>query len=233
MKIYGAGSLDDIRACLALGVSGILTNPQGFDQYYGGNMTLAEITRAICSLTDLPVYIQIHGETPDRIVERAYELHRISPKQVGFKIIADEKGFLSIRRLSNAGIRCIATTLFSLPQAAVAASAGAAGICPFISRAAEIGMDPCDVIRSIRSGYDRLANPPEIIAVSTKSVADVELALRAGADAVGMRYPLLKAMAEHPLSRKAELLFAKNWANVKGEDISYLKDAMRLEGIAE
>ena len=80
---------------------------------------------------------------------------------------------------------------------------------------------------------DRLNNPPQIIAVSLKNLADVELALSAGVDAVGMRYPLLKQMMEHPLSQKAELLFAKNWARVKGEDISYLDHALRLEGSAE
>ena len=61
----------------------------------------------------------------------------------------------------------------------------------------------------------------------------MELALSAGVDAVGMRYPLLKQMTEHPLSEKAELLFAKNWARVKGEDVSYLSHGLGLEGSAE
>ena len=52
-------------------------------------------------------------------------------------------------------------------------------------------------------------------------------------DAVGMRYPLLKQMMEHPMSQKAEQLFAKNWARVKGEEVSYLSRALGLEGSAE
>ena len=81
--------------------------------------------------------------------------------------------------------------------------------------------------------YSRLEKAPEIIAVSLKNLTDVELALNAGVDAVGMRYPLIKQMMEHPLSQKAEVLFARNWANVKGEDVGYLQQAMRAEGIAE
>lgn len=152
---------------------------------------------------------------------------------MGFKIISDEKGFWAISYLQKLGINCIATTLFSIAQAAVAASVGAFGICPFISRAREIGMDPYTVLKTIKEGYSRLEKAPEIIAVSMKGVGDVELAIAAGVDSVGMRYPLIADMMKHPLSSKAEALFAKNWANVKGEDVSYLREFMKMEGVAE
>jgi transaldolase len=232
MKIYGAGSLEDIRLCSELGAAGILTNPQGFEQYFEGKMSLPDITRAIVDLTDLPVFIQIHGESTRALIDRARSLHGISP-QVGFKIIADEKGFRAIAALQRESIRCIATTLFSISQAAMAASVGAFGICPFVSRGLYIGLNMYEILAAIREGYDRLDGPPQIIAVSLKNLSDVELALSAGVDAVGLRYPLLKQMMEHPLSEKAELLFAKNWARVKGEDVSYLSHALELKGSAE
>ena len=232
MKIYGAGSLEDIKLCSELGAVGILTNPQGFEQYFEGKMTLPDITRAIVEITELPVFIQIHGENAQALIDRARSLHEISPK-LGFKIIADEKGFQAIAALQKLGIDCIATTLFSVSQAAVAASVGAFGICPFVSRGLYIGLNMFEILSTIREGYDRLDDPPRIIAVSLKNLSDVELALSAGVDGVGMRYPLLRQMMEHPLSRKAELLFAKNWARVKGEEISYLSNALQIEGIAE
>jgi transaldolase len=205
---------------------------QGFQQYFQGNLSLGEITAAIVEVTELPVFIQIHGPDTPALVKKALELHKISSR-VGFKIIADEKGFQAIAELQKQGINCIATTLFSISQAAVAAGVGAFGICPFISRGLYIGLNMFEILSSIREGYDRLDHPPQIIAVSLKNLADVELALSAGVDAVGMRYPLLKQMMEHTLSRKAELLFAKNWAEVKDEDISYLSHALKLEGSAE
>jgi transaldolase len=232
MKIYGAGSLEDIKRCTELGAVGILTNPQGFEQYFEGKITLSEITRAIVGVTELPLFIQIHGQSSQALIEKAKSLHEISP-QVGFKIIADEKGFQAMAALQKQDINCIATTLFSVSQAAVAASVGAFGICPFVSRGLYIGLNMFEILSTIREGYDRLDDPPQIIAVSLKNLSDVELALSAGVDAVGMRYPLLKQMMEHPLSEKAELLFAKNWARVKGEDISYLNHALQLEGSAE
>ena len=222
MRIYGAGSLDEIERCDELGVVGILTNPQGFEQYFQGHMTLEEITEAIAGVTNLPVFIQIHGATTDDLVARARRLHEISPKQIGFKIIADEKGFWAIRHLQREGIDCIATTLFSVSQASVAACVGAFGICPFVSRARAAGIDPRAMLTAIKDGYRQLPKAPEIIAVSMKGVADVDLALAAGVDAVAMRYPMIAEMMQHPLSSKAEELFAKNWANVKGEDAGYL-----------
>lgn len=230
MRFYGAGSLEDIRRCTELGVEGILTNPQGFEAFFGEEMTLSEITEAIVEVTDLPLFMQIHGKTSEELVKRGEELHEIS-SQVGFKIIADEKGFLAIKALQKKGISCIATSLFTLSQAAIANMVGAYGICPFVSRSRAIGMDPYLLLSGIVKGYRALPHPPQIIAVSLKDVSDVQLALSTGVDAVGMRYPLLKEVMEHPLSKKAEILFAKNWAKIKGEDSSYLIDDG--EGVAE
>lgn len=233
MEIFGAGSLEEIRRCTELGCTGILTNPQGHDQYFQGTMTLEEITRAIADATDLPFFVQIHGASTDQLVERAVALNAVAPEQVGFKIISDVKGFSAIRRLEERGIRCIATTLFTVSQAAVAATVGAFGICPFVSRGLAIGMDMHQTLSIISERYRDLETAPRIIAVSLKGLADIELAISAGADAVGMRYPLIEQMMEHPLSRKAELLFAKNWKNVKGEDVGYLEHALAMEGVAE
>jgi len=233
MKIYGAGSLEDIRICTELGCAGILTNPQGFDVYYKGEMTLTEITQAILDASgDLPVFIQIHGENADAIVRRAHELRKLSDR-VNMKIIGDEKGFTAIRCLQQEGINCIATCVFSVSQAAIAAMVGAYGICPFMSRAKEIGIDPCKVISNIKSCYRNMEKPPVIFAVSLKGVGDIDDAFAAGTDAIALRYPLLKQMMGHVLTSKAEALFAKNWANVKGEDVAYMADKIKLEGLAE
>ncbi|NLF27626.1 MAG: hypothetical protein GX592_06975 [Clostridiales bacterium] len=232
MKIYGAGSLEDIRRCTELGVAGILTNPQGFEQYYKGEMTLVEITKAILDESDTPVFIQVHGPDANAIVERVVELRKLSDRVCG-KIIADEKGFLAIKRLQRMGINCIATCLFSISQAAVAAMVGAYGICPFVSRARDEGIDIAGIIRSIKSCYAEMERAPEIFAVSMKGIADVDLAYAAGADSVALRYPLLQKMMGHVLTYRAEALFAKNWMNVKGEDVSYMVDKIKMEGIAE
>ena len=231
MQIYGAGSLEDIKKCSELGVKGILTNPQGFEQYFKNQYTLEEITKLILKSTHLPVFIQIHGENTKTLVKRGRELHQIDSR-VGLKIIADEKGFQAVSELQKDGINCIATTLFTPAQAAVAASIGAYGICPFVSRAEVAGIDALGMLKTVKAGYEKLKNPPEIIAVSLKTVEDIELALVAGADSVGMRYTLLQKMMYHPLSEKAEKLFSKNWAKVKGEDVSYI-NADNIEGIAE
>lgn len=232
MKIYGAGSLEDIRKCTELGCAGILTNPQGFDVYYKGQMTLEEITKAILDNSEKEVFIQIHGPNAETIIGRARELRKLSPR-VNAKIIADQKGFEAIRVLQQEGIDCIATCLFSIAQASIAAMVGARGICPFLSRAEEAGIDMLKIIGDIKNCYKEMPKAPEIFAVSLKSVSDVNAAFAAGTDSIALRYPLLQQMMTHVLTEKAEILFAKNWANVKGEDMSYMGNAVKLDGVAE
>jgi transaldolase len=232
MQIYGAGSLEDIKKCTELGVAGILTNPQGFDVYYKGQMTLPEIAKAILDNSSGPVFIQVHGPDRDAIVARAREMRAIS-ERVNAKIIADQKGFEAIRILQQEGIDCIATCLFSVSQAAIAAMVGAYGICPFHSRAKDAGIDMCAVMKDIKQSFLSLPRPPRIFAVSLKSVSDINEVLAAGVDAIALRYPLLQEMMGHVLTDKAEALFAKNWANVKGEDVSYMAERIKLQGVAE
>lgn len=221
MIIYGgSGTLESIKKCNDFGVKGILTNPQGFQQYYSGK-TLQEITKEILSVTSVPIFIQIQGETTEDLIKKAKELHRLSPR-VGFKIIANKKGFYAIKELQAQGINCIATSLFNISQASIAANVKAYGICPYVSRARMNGLDVYKTLTAIKRGYKELENPPEIIAVSFKDISDIELALTAGVDAVGMRWETIEAMMNHPLSDQAEFLFGENLKAVKGEDISYL-----------
>ncbi len=236
MEIYGAGSLEDVRICTELGVTGILTNPQGFEQYYQGKMTLSEITDALLAASDdgrnIPVYIQVHGRDAEEIAYRVEELHEKSDRVRG-KIIADEKGFRAIKKLREKDILCVATCLFSVSQAAVAAMVGAQAICPFVTRATAMGMDMYKIIRAIKDCYAETPDAPRILAASLKSTSDVNDAYIAGTDAVALRYPLLKEMMSHVLTTKAEALFSQNWQNVKGEDVSYMKERIKLSGLAE
>jgi transaldolase len=165
-----------------------------------------------------------------------------SPKkeicEVGFMKIKDINPANNIpaeifSKLQKEGINCIATTLFTVSQAVIAASVGAFGICPFISRSYINGIDPYRAIRYIKKGYSQLEKAPEIIAVSLKNTGDIDNVIFAGADAIGLRYFLIKEMMEHPLSGRAEELFARNWANVKGEDISYMNYSIKETEIAK
>lgn len=221
MIVYGgSGTLENIRKCNDLGVKGVLTNPQGFEQYFAGK-SLYDITEEILSVTSVPIFIQIHGSTSADLIKKAEQLHSLSPR-VGFKIIANINGFYAIKELQSKGIKCIATALFNISQASIAANVHAYGICPYVSRARANGLDVYNILTSIKRGYQALKDPPEIIASSFKDLSDIELALSAGVDAVGMRYETIEAMMTHPLAIDAEMQFGKNWKAVKGEDVSYL-----------
>jgi|SRR5690554_14173 len=221
MILYGGtGTLENIKKCNDLGVEGVLTNPQGFEQYFP-NQTLENITKEILGVTSVPIFIQIHGNTTEELIKKAEKLHNISSR-VGFKIIANKKGFYAIKELQAKGIKCIATALFDISQASIAANIKAYGICPYVSRARMNGLNAFKILTDIKRGYMQLANPPQIIASSFKDLSDVELALSAGVDAVGMRYETIEVMMNHYLSNEAEILFGKNWKAIKDENVSYL-----------
>ena len=97
---------------------------------------------------------------------------------------------------------------------------------------------PINVIKSYRSRTTKGQSLAFLLLILFGYIAGITSKLlneayMAGTDAVALRYPLLKEMMSHVLTTKAEALFSQNWANVKGEDVSYMKERIKLSGLAE
>lgn len=214
---------EEYKLCKALGAIGVLTNSNGMLEVYGPDMTLSGMTQQMLDQSeDLLVFTAIHGKSVEDIVDLAHKLSKLSPSRVGVKIISNVNGFAAMRQLSSEGIRCIATGMFTYEQAYMAALAGAYAISPFLGRGNEAGLDMADMIHKTRVLYDRLGVETEILAASIHNCEEARIAFESGADSVAVGIKTLCEMCENPLSVKTELSFGAAFANIKGEDVSYL-----------
>ncbi len=228
MRFYvGMNTGEKMRAGAALGAPAVLTNSNGNVRVFGTGTTLDEATKILLEESGIRVFQSIHGRDVEEIVATARRIHAIDPQKVGVKILSDTKGFTAMRVLSAEGIDCIATGLFTLTQACVAAQVGAYAISPFVARGMEAGLDMYKMIRLTRECYDRMKNPPEILAASIRTIDHVYNSFAAGADAVATSYEMIEQMCNHPFSRQTELSFGEAFAQIKGEDVSYLPLAGR------
>ncbi|MDR1793782.1 MAG: hypothetical protein LBR25_00085 [Erysipelotrichaceae bacterium] len=227
MKLYiAADTKENMLLGKRLGAKAILTNAKIVLDLYGENMTLQESTERMLQESGLPVFQSIHGESVKDIIDKGLSVCKAAGKlnkaEVGLKIIASRDGFQAIKVLSEQGIKCIVTGLYTVHQAMVAAQVKAFAISPFIARGKEAGLDMEECIKAIRAIYDRMQNPPEILAASIRTLKDVDLAARAGADGVAISVALIKEMIDCEYSRQTEDAFGYSFARIKGEDVSYL-----------
>lgn len=226
MKLYaGATTLDDLRLCIDLGATAIITNPEGMCRFSANGETLVQITKTLCRVADVPVWIQVHGPNAEAIAAKALTVAAVSP-QVGVKIVSSREGLRAIRHLRRQGVRALATAVFSVGQAIAAAAAGAAGVCPFITRGLQGGQDAFQVLSDILRAFEAGDLSAEVVAASISEPWQVERAAICGAHAVALRLPVLLGLMDHRLTVEAEAMFGSYWARIPGEDVSYLHHGM-------
>lgn len=217
MKFFlDTADLSEIEEAASWGVlAGVTTNPTLYSRI-GGKLSdfQAHIGR-ICDLTDGPVSAEAVGMTRDEIIREGVELAAIAPNVV-VKVPTMVEGLAATKALSERGIKVNMTLCFSVPQAILAARAGASYISPFIGRFDDISEDGImqlnDVVTAINN-YD-FGHEVEIIAASIRSANHVTQSALMGADIATVPFNVLKNLVKHPLTDRGLESFAADWQKV-------------------
>jgi transaldolase len=202
-------------------VAGVTTNPSLYARI-GGTLANfpAHIVR-ICALMPGPVSAEAVGTTRDALIREGRELAALAPNVV-VKIPTTLEGLAATRSLANEGIRVNMTLCFSVPQAVLAARAGARYVSPFVGRFDDIsedGIEQLSLIACALSNYDFSEAGPEgetieVIAASIRSAQHVTQAALIGADIATVPFAVLKKCIEHPLTASGLTAFQKDWEKV-------------------
>ena len=126
-----------------------------------------------------------------------------STKRVCIKIPSTWEGLQACKILEQQGIATLATTLFSMEQAALAAHVGCTYVAPYINEL-RVHFDPefvdehkqFDVAASIQRYFEKIGAKTQVLPASLTSIQDV-MAL-AGAHHITVSPPLLIKLAETP-----------------------------------
>lgn len=225
MKFFlDTADLNEIEEAASWGaLAGVTTNPSLYAKI-GGKLDdfHAHIGR-ICEIVgpDCPVSAESVAMKRDEIVADGIELAAIAPNVV-VKVPTMVEGLAATRALADKGIPVNMTLCFSVPQALLAARAGARYISPFIGRFDDIADDGLqqveNIVRAINN-YDFTANTVngekvEIIAASIRSANHVTQSALMGADIATVPFGVLKKMVQHPLTDRGLDAFMKDWEKV-------------------
>ena len=223
MKFFlDTADLDEIEEAASWGVlAGVTTNPTLYARIGGKLADFPAHIKRICDIVDGPVSAETVAMTRDEIVRDGRELAAIAPNVV-VKVPTMIEGLAATRTLANEGIRVNMTLCFSVPQAIMAARAGARYISPFVGRFDDIsenGLDQLEDVVDAINNYDfseSTANGEhiEIIAASIRSANHVACAALMGADIATVPFATLKKCVQHPLTDRGLDAFLKDWEKV-------------------
>lgn len=223
MKFFlDTADLDEIEEAASWGaLAGVTTNPTLYSRIGGKIDGFHDHIARICDVVDGPVSAESVAMTRDDIVRDGRILASIAPNVV-VKIPTMVEGLAACRTLADEGIRVNMTLCFSVPQAILAARAGARYISPFVGRFDDISEDGLaqleDVVTAI-GNYDYSdstvnGEQVEVIAASIRSANHVTQAALMGADIATVPFGVLKKMVQHPLTDRGLESFMKDWEKV-------------------
>ncbi|HJJ00355.1 MAG: fructose-6-phosphate aldolase [Coriobacteriia bacterium] len=218
MKFFlDTADLSEIEEVASWGaLAGVTTNPSLYARIGGKLEDFENHLVKICKLVDGPVSGEVTAEDRDGMIEQGRTLAALADNMV-VKIPVCVEGLAATRVLAEEGIDVNMTLVFTVPQALLAARAGARYISPFVGRfddIAEDGLGQLDDIVTAIQNYD-FGHPVEIIAASVRSANHVTQAALMGADIATVPYGAMKQCIYHPLTEQGLEKFKADWEKVK------------------
>lgn len=220
MKFFlDTADLAEIEEAASWGaLAGVTTNPTLYSRIGGKLDDFHAHIKRICDIVgpDCPVSAESVAMTRDEIVRDGRELAAIAPNVV-VKIPTMVEGLAATRALADEGIPVNMTLCFTVPQAIMAARAGARYISPFVGRFDDIsenGLAQLEDVVAAVNNYD-FGHDVEIIAASVRSANHVAQAALMGADIATVPFAALKKCVQHPLTDRGLESFLKDWEKVQ------------------
>jgi transaldolase len=198
MKIFiDTANVEEIKEAVSLGViDGVTTNPTLIARE---KRPAREILKEICSLVSGPVSAEVISLEAGGMIQEARELVKIA-KNIVIKVPLIKEGLKAVKALSSEGIKTNVTLCFSVPQALLAAKAGADYLSPFVGRLDDIAEAGMDLIRDIKAVYKNYNFKTNIIVASIRNPLHVVDAALLGADIATVPFGVIEQLLKHPLT---------------------------------
>jgi transaldolase len=196
-------------------LSGVTTNPSLYQRVGGKLSGFHDHVKRICEIVQGPVSAETVSLERDGIVAEAEELAALHECGV-VKIPVMPEGLAATRTCFERGIKVNMTLCFTVPQALLAARAGAAYVSPFVGRFDDISEDGVDHLSNMviaMKNYD-FGHEVEVIAASIRSPQHVVQAALIGADIATVPFAILEKCVKHPLTDRGLESFLADWKKV-------------------
>jgi transaldolase len=213
MKFFiDTANLEEIRQAAGLGIlDGVTTNPTllGKEIERTGK-NYKEILLQICQMVDGPVSGEVLSLEADKMVAEAEDLAKIH-QNIVIKVPMIKEGILTVKRLSDKGIRTNVTLVFSSSQALLAAKAGATFVSPFIGRLDDVGHVGMDLVEEILAVFENYDFETQVIVASIRHPLHVADAALIGADIATIPFAVIEKLVHHPLTDIGIEKFQADW----------------------
>ena len=210
MKIFlDTANVPVIQKAVATGlIDGVTTNPtlirrSGAEPY--------DIYGAIADLGVTDISMEVSGSVGE-MYEEAQKLSKTFGDVATIKLPMTPDGLQVCKQLSKELIKTNVTLIFCIPQAILAAKAGATYVSPFVGRLDDQQVAGLEVVRGIAGLYSMKGVRTQVLAASIRSVHRAVRAFYNGAHIATMPPEVFYKMYDHILTDVGLEIFEKDLA---------------------
>lgn len=177
----------------------------------------AEIKKLAASVPkDKVLFLQVISEETEKIVEETKKLMSLREKVI-VKIPATPNGLRAIKLLKDEGIETLATAIYSVQQALMAANCGAAYVAPYVNRICDLEIDGVKAALEIQKVFKEQNVDCKVIAASFKNLSQVKELLTGGVEAVTVGADLMEKIICNKNAVSASADFIEAWEKYTGK----------------
>lgn len=210
MKLFlDTANIEEIKTAWQWGViEGVTTNPSLVAKE---GRSFKELVHEICTIVNPgDISVEVVSLDVDGMIREAREVAGWHPNIV-VKIPMTKAGMQAVKTLSQEGIRCNVTLVFSLSQAFLAAKVGAYYISNFVGRVDDISGEGMSAVRDTVDMIKEYGFKSQVLVASVRHPMHVVEAVRAGAHVCTVPFKVLEQLYNHPLTEVGIQRFLDDW----------------------
>jgi transaldolase len=210
MKLFvDTGDVEEVRQAAEWGIlDGVTTNPTLIAKSGKG---FRETVLKICDLVPGgAISAEVVATDYEEMLREALEIASWHP-QIVVKVPLIEPGVRLIKTLSEKGIRTNCTLIFTVPQAHLAAKAGATYLSNFVGRVDDISGDGMDAVADTVAMVGNYGFASEVLVASIRHPLHVVQSIQAGAHVATMPFKIMQMLFKHPLTEAGLKRFLDDW----------------------
>jgi transaldolase len=215
MKLFiDTANIGQVEEIASWGVlDGVTTNPSLVAKEEGANFKDTVIN--MCGLVN-EVSAQITATEFEEMKKQADE-YSSWHKNVVVKVPMTVEGLKTLTYCSRKDIHTNTTLVFSVPQAVMAAKAGATMISPFVGRLDDRGEDGMGLIADIMEAWNHYQFETQVLVASVRGPEHVIRAAKLGAHIATIPYNVFLQLPQHDLTDAGLKKFLEDWEKVQGK----------------
>tara|TARA_B100000519_G_C14220076_1_gene427084 strand:+ start:1025 stop:1669 length:645 start_codon:yes stop_codon:yes gene_type:complete len=184
-------------------IDGVTTNPTLIRK---SERNPIDVYKEIADIGVRDISMEVYGNAQE-MFEEGSRLFEMFGDVATIKVPMNRDGLIACKELNRRLIRTNVTLIFTIPQAILAAKAGATYVSPFVGRLDDQQVAGLEVVRGIASLYQMKGIRTEVLSASIRSVQRAVRSFFNGADIVTMPPAIFDQMYNHILTDKGLEIF--------------------------